>query len=228
MTITAREVITAARDEHMAFSPTRSPNAMLLRQLVSYKRRLFQRITDVNSSVLQDAATDVAIDILTFDFATGHDIGDYIYVLPDGEIEPQNELDPGDRSKFYLIGQSARLFSRPALSGWIRGTRLFLQGSAQDWSGFLFLHLSIIPQPTGPTALDDDFDPLPDSGRDVLVSYLARFMAKRGHADPSLPPIDTTTYQAEHLQRELQFLTEMGLRKKANRIKTLDTFPAGP
>jgi len=228
MTITALEVIEAARDEHMAFSPARTPNALLLRQLQSYKRRLFQKITNVNSSVLQNAASDVAVDILTFDFANGFDLGDYLYVLPDGEIEPQNEIDPGDRSKFWLIGQNARLFSRPALSGWIRGTRLFLQGSAQDWSGFLFLHLSIIPQPTGPTGLADDFDPMPDSGRDVLVAYLARFMAKRGHADPTLPAIDSRTYQGEHLQRETEFLTEMGLRKKANRIKTLDTFPAGP
>ena len=123
MTITAQEVITAARDEHQAFSRERNSSAMLLRSLQSYKRRLFQRITDVNSSVLQAAATDLAVDILTFDFANGEDIGQYLYILPDGEIEPQNEIDPGERSKFHLIGQNVRLFNRPALSGWDRCQR---------------------------------------------------------------------------------------------------------
>ena len=228
MTITAQEVITAARDEHQAFSPERNPSGMLLRQLRQYLPRLFQKITDVNSSVLQVVATDITVDILTFDFVNGEDLGDHLYILPDGEIEPQNEIDPGDRSKFHIISQNVRLFSRPALSGWMRGNRLFLQGSEQDWSGFITLHLSVIPTPAGPATVQANFDPLPDSGRQTLVAFLARFMAKRGHNDPTLPPIDNATFQQEHLAAEQELLTEFGLRKKARKIKTLDTFPAGP
>lgn len=227
MTITAQEVIEAARDQHAAFSPQRNPNRLLLRQLAQYKRRLFAKITDVNSSVLQVVATDVTVDITAFDFTNGQDLGDHLYILPDGEIEPQNEIDPGDRAKFTLIGQNVRNFSRPALSGWMRANRLFLQGSAQDWNGFITLHLSVIPMPTGPTALADNFDPMPDSGQDALVNYLALVMAKRGHSDDTLPGIDVRGFRADFAEAERQFLEELGLRKKARKIRTLDVYPGG-
>ncbi len=225
MTITAAEVIEGARDLHAAFSPQRNSNRLLLRQLAKYKRRLFQLITNINPSVLQEATTDVSVDIATFDFANGQDLGDHIYILPDGEIEPQNEIDPGDRSKFFLISQNVRLFSRPLLSGWMRGNRIFLQGSEQDWSGFITLHLSVIPIPTGPTALADNFDPMPDTGLDVLTDYAAFVMAKRGHVDNSIPPLNASEFRADFAQSEQAFLEEMGLRKKARKIRTLDTYP---
>lgn len=227
MTITAQEVITAARDQHAAFSDERTPNALLLRQLQGYKRRLFQKVTNVNPSVLQVLATDVVIDILTFDFDTGTDLGAHLYILPDGEVEPQNEIDVGDRAKFWLISQLTRLNSRPLLSGWMRGNRLFLQGNIQDWSGFLNLHLSVIPIPTGPLSKDDDFDPLPDSGFEVLVNYCAFVMAKRGHLDPTLPPISGAEFRADWANAEQELLAEFGLLKKARKIRTLDTFPGG-
>lgn len=227
MTITAQEVITAARDQHAAFSDERTPNRLLLRQLVGYKRRLFQKITNVNPSVLQVLATDVTVDIATFNFDLGADLGAHLYILPDGEVEPQNEIDPGDRAKFWLISQLTRLNSRPLLSGWMRGNRLFLQGNAVDWSGFVTLHLSVIPIPTGPTALGDDFDPMPDSGYETLVNYCAHFMAKRGHLDPTLPPLNAGEFRADWATAEQELLTEFGLLKKARKIRTIDTFPGG-
>lgn len=227
MSITAQQVITAARDQHMAFSDERTPNAVLLRQLEGYKKRLFQKITNVNPSVLQVASTDVVVDILTFDFDNGQDLGAHLYILPDGEVEPQNEIDVGDRAKFWLISQLTRLNSRPLLSGWMRGNRLFLQGNIQDWSGFLFLHLSVIPIPTGPTALDDDFDPMPDSGAETLENYCAHVMAKRGHLDATLPPLNPGEFRADWATAESELLMEFGLLKKARKIKTIDSFPGG-
>jgi len=224
MAVTAQEVITAARDLHMAFTEQRNPNRLLLRQLESFKRRLTHDVTNINSSVL--AVVEV-IDLATFDFAAGYAFPPHVYVLPDGEVEPANELDPGDRSKFWLIGQNVRQFSRPLRSGWFIQNQLYLNGSARDWVGMVNVHMHYVPIPTGPTALADTFDPFPDTVRDVLVAHVANVMAKRGHNDQSIPAINTQQFQGDFDSAEARFLAEQGEKKKARKIKTIDIFPGG-
>jgi hypothetical protein len=222
VTITAEQVIDAARDEHPAFSPQRFPPATLLRQLERYHKRLAGKLSNVNSSVL---AVELVIDLLTFDFVNGLAFPANLYVLPDGEVEPQNEIDPGDRAKFVLIGQNVRLGTRPVLSGWFIQNQFYLNGDARNWAGFLRLHMHYTAEPVGPVALADNFDPMPDEVEDVLVARLAMHMAKRGHIDASIPPIDKPVYLAEFADAEQRFLEQQGEKKKARLIKTQDVFP---
>lgn len=222
MSLTAEEIIRAARDEHAAFSPARHPNAGLLRQLRRYHRTLAARVTNVNSSIL---AKEQVIVIDTFDFTLGFAFPVHLYVLPDGELEPTNELDRSDRTKFWLIGQNVRLSSRPLYSGWFIQDQFFLNGNADDWTGFVNVHLHYVAIPTTPVTKTANFDPLPDSVEAVLVSYLAKFMAGKGHADQTLPPIDSTAFVNTWQFEENRFLSELGERKKARRIKVLDQFP---
>ncbi|MDH3570300.1 MAG: hypothetical protein OER89_08940, partial [Gemmatimonadota bacterium] len=120
-----------------------------------------------------------------------------------------------------------RLYSRPLLSGWFVQDQLFLQGSAQDWAGFVNVHLDYVAMPTGPVGLADTFAPAPDSVEATLVTYLANVMAKRGHNDPTLPAIDRQQFQGDHDAAFAQFLMEQGEKRKARRFKTLDVFPGG-
>lgn len=224
MSVTADDVITAARDGHAAFSKQRHPRAGLLRALERYKKQLWGRITNVNSSVLAVTST---IDIQAFNFTTGHPFPANIYVLPDGEVSHPNDRNPSDRSKFSIVGQTVRLNTRPLFSGWFVQQQLFLQGELKDWGQALNLYISYVAMPTGPTALADDFDPAPDSIAPVLEDYLGHVMAKKGHMDEGLPPIDRNAFRADWVQAEERFLLEQGERRKAHRITTLDVFPGG-
>ena len=222
MALTAEAVIRAARDEHTAFAPARHPDAGLLRQLHRYHRVLATRITNVNSSIL---AVAQVIALSTFNFVTGFAFPAHLYVLPDGEVEPDTELDRSDRTKFWLIGQNSRLSSRPLYSGWFIQNQFFLNGNAQDWNGFVNVHLHFVATPTTPVAKTENFDPIPDEVEPVLVAYLAKFMAGKGHADQTLPPIDLANFASTWQFEESRFLSGLGERKKARRIKTLDLFP---
>ena len=224
MTITAQQVITAARDEHAAFSVARTTNLMLLRHLEQYHKVLAQLITDVNASVL---SVEDIIDLTTFDFDVGDAFPAHVYVLPDGEVSHPTDRNRSDRSKFTILGQNVRLDSRPLISGWFVQNRLFLQGDAQDWTNTTNLYLSYVAVPTGPTALADNFDPIPDSAFPVLVTRCSRMMAKRGHTEATLPPIDIQAFAGDFATAEARFLAEMGARKKARTVNTLDVFPAG-
>jgi hypothetical protein len=224
MSVTAAEIITAARDGHAAFTKHRHPDAGLLRVLSRYKRQLWGRIANVNSSVL---AVEDVIDIQTFDFTNGYAFPDHIYVLPDGEVSHPSDRNPSDRSKFTLIGQIVRLRSRPVLSGWFEGGQLFLQGELKDWGQAENLYISYVPQPTVLTAVTDNFDPAPDTIAPALETYLMHWMSKKGHNDESLPPIDRAEFREDWTTAEDRFLLELGERKKARRIATLDLFPGG-
>lgn len=225
MSITAAQVITAARDEHTAFSEQRTPNLVLLRHLEQYHRRLAQLITDRNSSVL---AVETIIAIQTFNFTTGlTTFPAHLFVLPDGEVAHPTDRNRSDRSPFSLIGMNVRLHTRPVFSGWFTQGTLFLQGDLQDWGDATNLHISYVAIPTGPIAVTDNFDPIPDSVFDVLVTRCSRFMAKRGSADQGLPPIDGQSFANDFAVTEERFLSEMKGRMKARLINTLDIFPAG-
>lgn len=224
MSITAQEVITSARDAHAAFSKARHPNATLLRALSHYKKQLWGRITNVNSSVL---AVEEVVDLTTYDFALGHAFPASIYVIPDGEISHPNDVNPSDRERFTIIDQTVRQFTRPQRCGWFIQNQLWLQGDEKDWVNCTNLYIHYVAIPTGPTALDDNFDPAPDTIEPVLESFLAAKMAAKGHVDQSLPPIDTAEMNKEWHIAEDRFLSELGERRKAQRIKTLDVFPGG-
>jgi len=224
MSVTAAEVITAARDGHAAFSKQRHPNLVLLRALARYKRQLWSRITNVNSSVL---AVEDTIDIQAFNFTTGYAFPANLYVLPDGEVSHPSDRNPSDRSKFSIVGQVVRLASRPLFSGWFVQQQLYLQGELKDWGQAINLYVHYVAMPTGPTAMDDDFDPAPDSISPVLECFLAHTMAKKGHLDESLPPIDRREFRVDWTDAENKFLLEQGEKRKAHRIKTLDVFPGG-
>lgn len=224
MSVTAEAVIEAARDGHTAFSPQRHPNKGLLRALARYKKQLWGRITNVNSSVL---AVEDVIPIQTFNFSTGYAFPANIFVLPDGEVSHPSDRNPSDRGKFYLIGQISRTRSRPVYSGWFVQNQLFLQGELKDWGQAINLYIHYVAMPTGPTALADNFDPAPDSIEPVLETWLAYQMARKGHNDQSLPAIDTGQFREDWMIAEERFLLEQGEKKKHRRIVTLDMFPGG-
>lgn len=224
MSITAQEVITSARDSHAAFSKARHPDRGLLRALSHYKKQLWGRITNVNSSVL---AVEEVIDLTTFNFATGHAFPAYIYVTPDGEVSHPNDVNTSDRTKFTLIAYTVRQFTRPQQCGWFIQNQLWLQGDEKDWVNTTNLYISYVAMPTGPAALADNFDPAPDSIEPVLETYLAARMGGKGHSDPGLPPINQPELNNEWHVAEDRFLSELGERRKAHRIKTLDVFPGG-
>jgi hypothetical protein len=224
MAVTAQEVITAARDQHPAFTPQRTPDGVLLRQLLNFHKRLASDVTVVNSSVL---AVEEVIDLTTYDFALGYAFPAHIYVLPDGEVEPANELDPGDRGRLWIIGQNVRLFSRPLRSGWFVQNQFWLNGNAQDWAGAIAVHIHYVPIPATPVELADDFDPMPDTAFEVLSSYAALVMAKRGHNDPTIQAIDVNQFAQDYNSAYSSFIMEQGGKKRARRIKTIDTFPGG-
>ena len=224
MSVTAQEVITSARDGHAAFSKARHPNAGLLRALQHYKKQLWSRVTNVNSSVL--AVIDT-IDIQAFNFATGYAFPANIYVLPDGEVSHPSDPNPSYRGKFTLVGQTVRTYSRPVYSGWFVQNQLFLQGELLDWGQAVNLYIGYVAMPTGPATLAANFDPMPDSVEPVLETFLQKVMAGKGHMDETLPPIDVKEFNNEWHIAEDRFLSEQGEKKKAHRIKTLDVFPGG-
>ncbi len=224
MTILAEDLITAARDGHAAFSKVRHPNAGLLRALSHYKRQLWSRIANVNSSVL---AVEEVIDLTTFNFTTGATFPDHIYVVPDGEVSHPNDVNQSDRGRFTIIDMTVRQFTRPQHCGWFIQNQLWLHGDEKDWVNTTNLYISYVAIPTGPTAMGDNFDPAPDTIEPVLEAFLAKLMAGKGHNDQSLPPIDTKEFNQEWHIAEDRFLSELGERRKAQRIKTLDIFPGG-
>jgi len=224
VSILAEDVITAARDGHAAFSKARHPNAGLLRALAHYKKQLWGKIANVNSSVL---AVEEVIDLTTFNFATGQAFPANIYVVPDGEVSHPNDVNQSDRGRFTLIDYTVRQFTRPQHCGWFIQNQLWLHGDEKDWVNTTNLYISYVAIPTGPAAMDDDFDPAPDTIEYVVETYLAKIMAGKGHADATLPPIDLRGFVTDWQEAENRFLAEQGEKRKHQRIKTLDVFPGG-
>lgn len=212
MPLTAGTVIETARDVHPAFEERRVPARALLRQLSAYHKELVGKVAHMDESAITATATFPfpsntfpSLALPAYDYLRGATL--------------RSGTDHSDTRALVIIPWAARKDPGPFPSAWIDGANLVLQGRDLDWGAWDQLEVEYVPNAPDLTALSSTFL-VPDTALGTLAAHLARFMARRGHMDPALPPIPLSLLEQQAHDAEEAFLRDIFLRRGAQTIVT--------
>lgn len=199
-------IINAARDRHVSFDPQRQPSGPLYRFLAQYTEKLTGKIIAIDP----EAAPSVVetFDLDTFDFDAGVVLGANRSIVevtlldkPTAPIVKTYNVD--------VIAAALRFAPNgPRRAAWELNGRFYLRGVTADWQNFE----SVSVRYTGGLAAEGvnmlraANMVLPDATELACIEAVALFMAKRGHADPKLPPIDLAAFVATATDAETSYL----------------------
>lgn len=200
-------VIASARDRHAAFDRQRTPNGLLYRFLVDYCQEVVGRVMALDPTYGGIEETIVyALPLADFDngmaLGPGRIVNDIVAVQA---IDTRREF-----IKIPLIDRAQRFaVNGPAMAAWQEGINLYLRAPDTRWTAYSSIEVQVVQNFTdadvaslqSPAAIL----PLPDAASKMVADALAYFMARRGHADPKLPPIDTDRYERDLEKSEAAF-----------------------
>jgi hypothetical protein len=204
------DLIESARDEHSSFDSRRHPNAILIRALSRYQRRLVPRIIRLNRSVLT-TTLEQALPLANFD--AGIALLDYKYPAA-VEVETIPEQSGLANRKFPVDLVSWQARTRYHLGAYIRNNVLYLTGSAPDWLGFTKVRFFYMPEVEKLTTAASVLV-VPNAAEPCLVAFLASVMAQRGTTDEALEKPDAGWFRSAWREAEEEFLDEMGMHTQA-------------
>jgi hypothetical protein len=210
--LVVQDLILSARDHHASFEARRHPDPVLMRALSRYQRTLVPQLLRLRP----DAVVSLQTTVLPLaDFDAGITVPDFTYprgveaTLPAvaGLAERHRAVDLvswGDRHRYTN-------------AAYLRGQVLFLTGTASDWTEYTAIRFHYTPQVDALTATTGAGGTLilPNAAEPCLVTFLAAFMAKRGHADESVGQPNVAGLQAEWEAAEQMFLSESGRHQQA-------------
>ncbi len=212
MPYTVADVIEAARDQHGAFEPERTPLTVLIRELNRYIRRLTFLILERDSSRFA-TTTNVPLPLATFEDG----ITLPAYIIWQGASLNCAALDASTELK--IVPFRKRHEPGVPYCGYIHGGVLYLIGTEEDWTQFDSLDYSLVPEPTTLTALTDAIA-MPEGAMEVLVAELCHFMARRTPVYENAP-MPKAEFEKWWRETEEDFLVEMAThnRTEANYIR---------
>lgn len=219
MTVTAGDLIDAARDQHASFDYRRHPDPLLLRALSRYHRELCMKAVHAHETILAIVAP---ISLPLANFSAGITLPAYQY-LHGGTVVPISGTDGS--LPLTLVPWGNRFQDSRFPSAYVLKDVLYLRGVATDWGPYATINLFYTPIASELTALTDTLI-LPDTAIGACRDYLASFMANRGHADPSMPKLNAADFMARYLESEKLFLDDVFLQRgnEDNRIREVRSY----
>lgn len=223
MTRLVSRVISASRDRHAAFDPKRFPNGMLYRFLADYCQEAQGRIMSIDPTYNIEITLGYTLPLVDFDAGMALGPGRIVteVTLLD-KVTPVPNIMP-----VKLISREQR-FARngPSVAAWQEADVLYLRGPERAYKDIGQVQVQVVE------ALSDaDVDalqlpnaviPLPDASSLMVTEALANFMARRGHIDPKLPPIDASSFAAALGNAEEKFYRSVADRQIGRAFFTAD------
>lgn len=208
-------VIASARDRHAAFDRQRTPDGVLYRFLVDYCQEVAGKVMELDPTYGGIEETIVyQLPLLDFDngmaLGPGRIVSDVVAVEPVGTNGRQMISVPLiDRAQRFAV-------NGPRLAAWQEGLSLFLRAPDTNWSSYGSIEVQVVQNFTDADvkSLQDKAAilPLPDAASKMVADALAFFMARRGHADPKLPPLDVARFENELTKSETAFYRAIAQR----------------
>lgn len=175
MALVAGNVIDAARDRHTAFDRKTHPNKMLLRHLSQYVRKLHAKVVAIDEDAVR---IEQSYALPMADFAAGIALPANVrYVAEASVTYPAPSTSPPVPLTVIQSGER-NAFNAPANGAWVVNGKLYLAGTAQRWTAFNNLAVSLVLVPPELVALDDVLA-LPDAAEEACTEAVALFMARR-------------------------------------------------
>lgn len=218
-------IINAARDRHVAFDDRRNPSGPLFRFLAQYTAKLSGKVALIDP----DAAgltteTNVALNV--FDFNAGMVLGAGRFVTEVLLIDKVTAV-PQQTYPIDLIDPALRFAPNgPARAAWQMGNVLYLRGRAVDWQDYGSIAVRVVGGLPAEGANEARLAAmaLPDESELACIENVALFMARRGHADPKLPPIDIGVFKSEAAEAEEAYLDIVRRRVTGRVFFTQDVY----
>ncbi len=201
-------VIQTARDYHPAFDEQRNPKGGLYRYLANYCQEVQGKIMAIDPTYGGVEQTMV-FSLPLLDFENGMALGPgrlaSDVVLVNKDTEPKRKTTP-----ITLIPREHRFTANaPYAAAWQEGENLYLRAPEENYTNYGSVEVQVVQNFT-----DDDVAslqnraaivPLPDAAASMVTDALALFMARRGHTDPNLPPINLADFIARAAASESAF-----------------------
>ncbi len=221
MALLAGDVLNAARDRHSSFDRRRHPDGVLLRYLSAYVRLLHGKIAAIDPDALR-VETEIALPLADHEAGILIPAGRYVAAVvarssTNNTITQDIPVIPIDQR-----GDA----NSPQIAAWQSGDRLFLRSPSTAWGQAGTLGIATIPIPASLSALTSALA-VPDTAELVATEATALLMARRGHNDPALPPIDTRLFVAALDEAETAFLADIANRVRPRSIRVRDVWQPG-
>jgi len=222
MALLASRIIEGARDRHPAFDPRRTPDPSALRFLSSYRKELAGKVAAIDDMALV-VTQAVSMPLGTFDDGITLTANRYVA----GVTALDNKATP-ETHDIEVIPWAHRFDrNQPVNAAWEYGGKLFLRSPDTLWRDITELTISYVASMTTDLATLADDVGLPAEAERACTEAVAQFMAKRGHADPALPPIDKSEFAREADKAEGSYLADVANRITGRRFRTRDVWHPG-
>lgn len=221
-------IITAARDQHAAFDVQRNPDPLLIRFLANYVQEVQGKIMAIDPSYGSVEQT-IVFELPLADFDAGMNLGAgriiTDIVLVNKATEPKRITVP-----ISLIPREQRFtYNAPYAAAWQEGDNLYLRAPAENYTNYGSVEVQVVQnfaeQDVAGLMNRNAVLPLPDAAAAMVVDALALFMARRGHVDAMLPPIDYAAFVAAADKSAGAFYMAIAQRNVGRVYVTQDVWP---
>lgn len=215
--LSAERVIEAARDRHPAFDRSRTPDPSVLRFLSQYRKELAGRVAAIDETAL---VTSVTFSMPLSDHEAGITLPANRYIA--GITAKDNNATPNYYPVDLIPWAHRNDINAPLSAAWEYGGKLYLRSPASAWRYITEIGVAIVPSmDTDLATLADDVG-LPTEAERALTEACAFFMAKRGHNDPLLPPIDMQGFASAASNAESEYLHDVNNKNTGRTFRTRD------
>lgn len=200
---------------------------MLYRFLADYCQEAQGRIMDIDPTYNIEITLGFTLPLS--DFAAGMAVGAGRIVTEVSALDRRTVPGP-NVFQVELISRDQR-FARngPPIAAWQERDVLYLRGPATQWKNIGTVQVQVVESLTDAdvTALQarNAVVPLPDAASLMVTEAVALFMARRGHIDPKIPPIDVGGFVAALTGAEDKFYKSVANRQVGRSFFTADVWP---
>ena len=226
MSITAGDILNAARDRHPSFDPKSQPAEVAYRFLEQFARALASDVMERRPEALATSTLVTSMPLAVF--SNGIAVPANLMVtevtaLRSGDTSPNEDapvalLAPAQRFRFSGNGMVG--FGIPTLTAYLNGSTLQLGSDATAWSPYASITVRYIPVPsvtTGASVL-----PFPDDAMTPCVSALAEFFGMRRQGMSDAPPAGLWAREAADDRQT--FLDRVQRQSGAEEIRVQDVY----
>jgi hypothetical protein len=203
MPLTAKEVITAARDRSPSFAPTGTPDPVLRRFLADYQDQLLGEIAELKADALHEAE-EITLPLASF--GAGYLIVKPYFRLHGGVVIRKSDGRPEPLRLVEYVDRLER-FEQPA--AYDQAGTLILLGQAEDWEPYAKIVLDLFPSTASLATLAAEFVLPGKKARPALVAACAAFLASRTEG------VDPQRFDAVAAAAEEAYLDEVTGRRRA-------------
>lgn len=169
--LTPAEIIREARDLHPTFEERKHPDGVLLRALSSFEKTVSGRLAKSYPALI---ASGITVNLPLTTFAEGILLPAITYVLPGVEVRRGQVVNTVELINLTLRSD----FDSPDYFVYLRGKRLFLSASEQQWANWDSINFQVVLTPREVTKTNELLL-LPNHAHDAYVGALVQLMATR-------------------------------------------------